>query len=93
MINVQQNTLAKPPTTRQLGNTSAVCHKSYIHPRLLACYLDGSLKPTLEMIATSVRAPELYAGVVMRLLKQWTAADRLIAAPVAPRRQVAPRAS
>jgi DNA topoisomerase-1 len=79
----------------QLGNTPAVCRKSYIHPRVLACYLDGSLKPTLAMIASSIRAPELYAveGVVMRLLRKWTAADKLIAGALAPRQQPAARAS
>ena len=79
----------------QLGNTPAVCRKSYIHPRVLACYLDGSLKPTLAMIATSIRAPELYAveGVVMRLLREWTAADKLIGPTLAPRQQPAARAS
>jgi DNA topoisomerase I len=79
----------------QLGNTPAVCRKSYIHPRVLATYLDGSLRPTLAMIAASIRAPELYAveGVVMRLLKQWTAADKLIAAALTPRQQAGARAS
>ena len=32
----------------QLGNTPAVCRKSYIHPRVLSSCLDGSLKPTLD---------------------------------------------
>lgn len=59
----------------QLGNTPAVCRKSYIHPRVLACYTDGSLRPTLVMIEKSVREPELWAveGVVMRLLVEWHA--------------------
>jgi DNA topoisomerase-1 len=59
----------------QLGNTPAVCRKSYIHPRVLASYLDGSLRPTLAMIEASVRAPEMWAveGVVMRLLAEWHA--------------------
>jgi DNA topoisomerase I len=57
----------------QLGNTPAVCRKSYIHPPVLACYVDGSLQPTLVMIEKSVREPELWAveGVVMRLLAEW----------------------
>jgi DNA topoisomerase-1 len=42
----------------QLGNTPAVCRKSYIHPRVLASYLDGSLRPPIKM---------------MRLLTQWHA--------------------
>jgi DNA topoisomerase-1 len=74
----------------QLGNTPAVCRKSYIHPRVLACYLDGSLRPTLAMIEASVRKPEMWAveGVVMRLLVEWhpggrratEAADRAVCA-------------
>jgi DNA topoisomerase-1 len=28
---------------RQLGNTPAVCRKSYVHPELMAAFLDGSL--------------------------------------------------
>jgi DNA topoisomerase-1 len=27
----------------RLGNTTAVCRKSYIHPAILDCYLDGEL--------------------------------------------------
>jgi DNA topoisomerase-1 len=30
-------------TARSLGNTPAVCRKSYIHPAILEAYLDGSL--------------------------------------------------
>lgn len=29
---------------KQLGNTVAVCRKSYIHPSLLTCFTDGTLK-------------------------------------------------
>lgn len=59
----------------RLGNTPAVCRKSYIHPRVLACYLDGSLKPTLENLEASVREPEMYAveGTVLALLEEWHA--------------------
>jgi DNA topoisomerase-1 len=62
----------------QLGNTPAVCRKSYIHPRVLASYLDGSLRPTLAAIARSARAPGLWSveGVVMKLLAQWHAGGR-----------------
>jgi hypothetical protein len=47
------------------------------------------------MIAASMRAPELYAveGVVMRLLAEWTAADKLIAATLPTRQQARARAS
>lgn len=66
----------------QLGNTPAVCRKSYIHPRVLSSYLDGSLKPVLATIEQSVRAPELWAveGFVIRLLEEWEAADARVAA-------------
>jgi DNA topoisomerase-1 len=72
----------------QLGNTPAVCRSSYIHPRVLASYLDGSLRPTLAEAETSIRAPEMWAveGLVIRLLKEWesggsaatAAADRAV---------------
>jgi DNA topoisomerase-1 len=74
----------------QLGNTPAVCRKSYIHPRVLACYLDGSLRPTLATFKARVREPDMWAveGVVMRLLAEWQtggarateAADRAVRA-------------
>jgi DNA topoisomerase-1 len=32
----------------QLGNTVAVCRKSYIHPQIVACYLDKSLPGLLK---------------------------------------------
>jgi DNA topoisomerase-1 len=62
----------------QLGNTAAVCRKAYIHPRVLASYLDGSLRPTLGLLQASVREPEMYAveGVVLRLLAEWHAGGR-----------------
>ncbi len=30
----------------ELGNTPAVCRKSYVHPKVIAAYLDGSLAAT-----------------------------------------------
>jgi DNA topoisomerase I len=78
-----------------LGNTPAVRRKSYIHPRVLSLYLDGSLQPTLAKIAASIRAPELYAieGFVLRLLAEWTAADQLLAAALAERSETQRRPS
>ena len=35
-------------TAQRLGNTPAVCRKSYIHPAIIEAYLDGSLIPTLN---------------------------------------------
>jgi DNA topoisomerase-1 len=84
----------------QLGNTPAVCRKSYIHPRVLACYLDGSLWPTLARYRARVRVAEMWAieGVVMRLLVSWQsggarateAADRTIHAAFARSRARSP---
>lgn len=34
--------------SEQLGNTPAICRKSYVHPGLLEAYSDGSLKKFLE---------------------------------------------
>lgn len=34
--------------SERLGNTSAVCRKSYIHPAILASYLDGSMLQSLH---------------------------------------------
>ena len=49
----------------------------------------------LRRTRSNICAPELYAveGVVMRLLREWTAADQLIAAALTPRQQPAARAS
>ncbi|MGZ9021456.1 MAG: DNA topoisomerase IB, partial [Rhodoplanes sp.] len=33
---------------RRLGNTPAVCRKSYVHPEVFNAYLDGSLRATLR---------------------------------------------
>jgi DNA topoisomerase-1 len=33
---------------RQLGNTSAVCRKCYVHPTVLECYFDGTLADSLR---------------------------------------------
>ena len=33
---------------RRLGNTPAICRKSYVHPEVLNAYLDGSLLATLQ---------------------------------------------
>jgi DNA topoisomerase-1 len=60
----------------QLGNTPAVCRKSYIHPRVLSCYLDGSLRPSLAEIEGGERALGMWAveSLTMRLLAEWAGA-------------------
>jgi DNA topoisomerase-1 len=40
----------------QLGNTAAVCRKSYIHPEIVECYLDGTLLGLLKgRVETALR--------------------------------------
>jgi DNA topoisomerase I len=57
----------------QLGNTTAVCRKSYMHPRLLSSYLDGLLQLVLATMQQCTRLPDMWAveGLVMRLLALW----------------------
>jgi DNA topoisomerase-1 len=42
----------------QLGNTPAVCRKSYIHPAVMECYLAGSL---IRTIAHTDEASEMWS--------------------------------
>jgi DNA topoisomerase-1 len=44
-------------TAERLGNTRAVCRKYYIHPTLIAAYLDGSVLPPLPERAWQERRP------------------------------------
>jgi DNA topoisomerase I len=59
----------------QLGNTVAVCRKSYIHPEVVECYLDGTLLRHLGEQAQAVLLDDL-AGLreeevaVLALLQQ-----------------------
>jgi DNA topoisomerase I len=45
---------------KQLGNTSAVCRKSYIHPAILDAYIDGTV---VTPKARSDRPGREYAGL------------------------------
>jgi DNA topoisomerase I len=42
---------------RNLGNTRAVCRQSYVHPAVVAAYLDGSLPAPPAYVAGAVDAP------------------------------------
>jgi DNA topoisomerase-1 len=58
----------------QLGNTPAVCRKSYIHPLLLADYLAGTLQPQLRMLQAARTPQQALAAsekLVTRLLQRW----------------------
>jgi DNA topoisomerase I len=56
-----------------LGNTPAVCRKSYIHPAILECYMDRSMaaklsravSPSLKRVASQLRPDE---AAVLRIL-------------------------
>jgi len=60
---------------RMLGNTPAICRKSYIHPIILETYLDGSLveqlQKTLESkLSHTIRRLRPAEAAVMMLLQQ-----------------------
>ena len=42
-------TAAIKEVAKKLGNTPAVCRKSYVHPGVIDCYLDGSLMKLAEV--------------------------------------------
>jgi DNA topoisomerase I len=42
---------------KRLGNTKAVCRKSYIHPAIFDTYLDGSLRNTIPQRARKLARP------------------------------------
>jgi DNA topoisomerase-1 len=59
---------------RRLGNTPAICRKSYVHPAVVDSYLEGSLQPRLRARVRSTRLrPALRAlrpseAALLRLL-------------------------
>ena len=52
-------TRAIESVARRLGNTAAVCRKSYIHPAILDAYVDGSLLEFLKGKVEAVLREEL----------------------------------
>ncbi len=46
--------------SERLGNTPAICRKSYVHPAVLNSYLDGSLFKTLKVKAGKTPAEDLH---------------------------------
>ncbi len=59
----------------QLGNTVAVCRKSYIHPEVVECYLDGSLLELLkgrveESLRSGLAGLRSEEAAVLALLQQ-----------------------
>jgi len=69
-----------------LGNTPAICRKSYIHPAVLECYMDGSMSRKLKAplplamrkAASKLKADEVAALRILRCAR--SKADRRKAA-------------
>lgn len=64
----------------KLGNTPAVCRKCYVHPEVLAAYLDGSMLRSLEARTRAELSDDLPAlrpeeAAVVALLQQRLQAD------------------
>jgi DNA topoisomerase I len=66
---------------QRLGNTAAVCRKCYVHPAIIASYLDEAL-PSALAARRDVRPPRPVTGLrpdeaaVLRLLERRAADDR-----------------
>jgi DNA topoisomerase-1 len=56
---------------RRLGHTRAVCRRSYVHPRVIDTYMDGSLESILSVVSSkayrNLKADEV---AVLALLKR-----------------------
>ena len=52
----RQIALAVRCTAERLGNTLAVCRRSYVHPALLAAYERGSVLPRIQLVASDPEA-------------------------------------
>ena len=62
-------------TAQSLGNTPAVCRRSYVHPAVIAAYLDGTLIPKLDEWKGKPRANTSWRlrpveAAVLRFLKR-----------------------
>jgi DNA topoisomerase-1 len=60
---------------QSLGNTKAVCRKSYIHPALIDAYLEGSLANALRERAARGKSLRPDEARVLQILKQRLASD------------------
>lgn len=62
-------------TAARLGNTPAVCRRSYVHPIVVEAYLDNRLCPTLDACYETARSSKprellLDEAAVLELLEQ-----------------------
>ena len=55
---------------RQLGNTKAVCRKSYVHPAVIDAYLDGSIARRAGRAVKAIGNLTAAEGAVLALLRQ-----------------------
>jgi DNA topoisomerase-1 len=64
-------------TAKRLGNTAAVCRKAYVHPDVIAAYLDGETIHALVDRATRVRSAGLEPeeSAVLALLRRRLSAE------------------
>ena len=53
-------------TAQSLGNTPAVCRKSYVHPAVIEAYLDGSLIPKLDEWKGKAQSGHVVAAAAHR---------------------------
>jgi DNA topoisomerase-1 len=86
--------VAVKATAQSLGNTPAVCRKSYIHPAVIEAFLNGSLIPRLEQGRSTTGSKSLWRlrpdeVAVMRFLNQ--AGDGTRSAPGRRTREEATR--
>jgi DNA topoisomerase-1 len=60
----------------RLGNTPAVCRKCYVHPDVIAAYLDGTLAASLKPASRRLSALQPDEAAVLALLQRRVADDR-----------------
>jgi DNA topoisomerase I len=81
---------------RQLGNTTAVCRKCYVHPAVMDAYLDGSLPRHVQgrreeaAVLAILRAPRngAHGGSLVPLLRRSVANARLAARALRDRQRI-----
>ena len=59
-----------------LGNTPTICRKCYIHPQIVACYLEGALPKVSVAGSTSSATLPAEEAAVLRLLRRRLAPQR-----------------
>ncbi len=60
----------------KLGNTPTICRKCYIHPEIVACYMEGALPVVTVAGSTSSVTLPAEEAAVLRLLKRRLAPQR-----------------